>query len=111
MTSGQEARLEQALVERGTYEIDAIVGQPTWDTIDMVQHVGRDGQPHLYASKPPLFTTLVAAEYWLIYRFCGATLGDYPYEIGRAMLITINIIPLAAMFVLLGRLVDRFATR
>src|SRR3954468_1028441 len=100
----------RSLVEHGTYEIDAIVGQPTWDTIDMVQHAGRDGQPHLYASKPPLFTTLVAAEYWLINRFCGATLGDYPYEIGRAMLITINIIPLAAMFLLLGRLVDRFGT-
>ena len=28
----------RSLVEHGTYEIDAIVGQPTWDTIDMVQH-------------------------------------------------------------------------
>src|SRR3954453_10779633 len=35
----------RSLVERGTYEIDSIVGQPTWDTIDMVQHPGRDGQP------------------------------------------------------------------
>src|SRR5215213_11663899 len=31
----------RSLVERGTYEIDAIVGEPTWDTIDMVQHKGR----------------------------------------------------------------------
>ena len=48
----------RSLVERGTYEIDAIVGQPTWDTIDMVQHRGRDGKLHLYSSKPPLLATL-----------------------------------------------------
>ena len=37
----------RSLVEHGTYEIDEIVGQPTWDTIDMVQHAGRDGELHL----------------------------------------------------------------
>jgi hypothetical protein len=100
----------RSLVEHGTYEIDAIVGQPTWDTIDMVQHRGRDGQPHLYSSKPPLLATLLAGEYWLINRFGGATLRDYPYEIGRAMLITVNILPLGLMFVLLARLAERYGT-
>lgn len=100
----------RSLVERGTYEIDAIVGQPTWDTIDMVQHVGRDGKPHLYSSKPPLLATILAGGYWVIYQFGGATLRDYPYEIGRSMLLAINIIPLAFMFVLLGKLVERFGT-
>ena len=59
----------RSLVERGTYEIDAIVGEPTWDTIDMVQHRGRDGELHLYSSKPPLLATLLAGEYWAINRF------------------------------------------
>jgi hypothetical protein len=100
----------RSLVERGTYEIDAIVGQPTWDSIDMVQHLGRDGQPHLYSSKPPLLATLVAGEYWLINRFSGASLRDHPYEIGRAMLLTVNILPLILMYVLLAQLVERFGT-
>src|SRR3954453_6272141 len=100
----------RSLVERGTYEIDAIVGQPTWDTIDMVQHTGRDGQKHLYSSKPPLLATVLAGEYWLIYRFGGETLRDDPYEIGRAMLITVNILPMALMFVLLARLVEKYGT-
>src|SRR6476646_5235558 len=100
----------RSLVERGTYEIDEIVGQPTWDTIDMVQHKGRDGQLHLYSSKPPLLATLLAGEYWLIHEFGGATLRDYPYEIGRAMLLTVNILPMALMFVLLARLVEKFGT-
>jgi hypothetical protein len=100
----------RSLVEHGTYEIDAIVGQPTWDTIDMVQHRGRDGELHLYSSKPPLLATLLAGEYWLIHRLTGATLGDHPYEIGRVMLVTVNILPLILMYVLLGRLVERFGT-
>jgi hypothetical protein len=98
----------RALVERGTYEIDAIVGQPTWDSIDMVQHRGRDNQLHLYSSKPPLLATLLAGEYWLINRFSGATLGDEPYTIGRVMLFTVNILPLILMYVLLAKLVERF---
>lgn len=98
----------RSLVEHGTYEIDSIVGQPTWDTIDMVQHVGRDGQKHLYSSKPPLLATLLAGEYWLIHRITGATLGDHPYEIGRAMLVTANILPLVLMYVLIASLVERF---
>ncbi|MFO0789776.1 MAG: hypothetical protein U0805_09980 [Pirellulales bacterium] len=100
----------RSLVERGKYEIDDIVGQPTWDTIDMVQHRGRDGELHLYSSKPPLLATILAGEYWLINRFSGATLRDHPYEIGRTMLLVSNILPLGLMYVLLARLVDRFGT-
>jgi hypothetical protein len=100
----------RSLVERGTYEIDAIVGQPTWDTIDMVQHTGRDGKPHLYSSKPPLLATLLAGEYWLIHQFGGATLRDYPYEIGRAMVLSINVPAMMLMFVLLARLAERYGT-
>jgi hypothetical protein len=98
----------RALVEHGTYEIDNIVGQPTWDTIDMVQHRGRDGELHLYSSKPPLFATLVAGPYWLIHRATGWTLGDHPYEIGRGILVLVNILPMLIMFVAVAAVVDRF---
>ncbi len=100
----------RSLVERGTYEIDGLIGEPTWDTIDMVQHRGRDGELHLYSSKPPLLATLMAGEYWLINRFSGATLRDNPYEIGRIMLITFNILPLVLMYVLIAQLAERFGT-
>lgn len=100
----------RSLVERGTYEIDPIVYEPTWDTIDMVQHRGKDGQRHLYSSKPPLLATLMAGEYWLIHRLTGATLADYSYEIGRFMLLTFNILPLVLLYVLVARLVERFGT-
>ena len=100
----------RSLVEQGTYAIDDIVAQPGWDTIDMVKHVGRDGQPHLYSSKPPLLATLMAGEYWLIYHATGATLADHPFEIGRVLLVTFNVVPLVVYFFLLALLAERFGT-
>ena len=104
----------RALVEHGTYAIDEIVSQPNWDTIDMVKHdesgaaaPGPD-EGHLYSSKPPLLATLMAGEYWLIHHFTGATLAEHPYAIGRAIILTFNVVPLAIYFLLLARLVERF---
>ncbi|MBI3836400.1 MAG: hypothetical protein HY288_00520 [Planctomycetia bacterium] len=100
----------RSLVEQGTYAIDDIVAQRGWDTIDMVKHVGPDGKEHLYSSKPPLFATVMAGEYWLINRLTGATLASHPYEIGRFMLLAINVIPMLIYFVLLALLAERFGT-
>jgi hypothetical protein len=100
----------RALVEHGTYAIDDVVSQRGWDTIDMVKHQDADGQDHLYSSKPPLLATLLAGEYWVIHRLTGATLGDYPYEIGRFMLVTINVLPLLVYFYVLALLAERLGT-
>lgn len=94
----------RSLVELATYRIDEIVSQPNWDTIDMVKLP--DG--HLYSSKPPLLPTLLAGEYWVIHKLTGKTLGTHPYEIGRFMLWTINVLPLLAYFHVLARLIDRY---
>ena len=100
----------RSLVEQGTYAIDDIAAQPGWDTIDMVKHRASDGEPHLYSSKPPLLATIVAAQYWLIYRLTGATLAEYPYEVGRLMLITTNVLSMLVYFAVLALLIDRFGT-
>ena len=70
------------------YAIDKVIDRktsPGWDTIDKVRR-----NDHFYSSKPPLLSTLMAAEYWVIYHATGKSLGTHPYEIGRFMLITIN---------------------
>ena len=79
--------------------------RPGWDTIDLVQRNG-----HYYSSKPPLLSTLMAAEYWVIYHVTGKTLGTNPYEIGRFMLITINGTCLLLVFIFTARLVERLGT-
>lgn len=93
----------RALVEHGTYAIDAVTAEPGWDTIDMVKHDGR-----LYSSKPTLLPTLLAGEYWIIHRLTGATLGTHPYEIGRFMLATVNLTAVAVYLLALARLIDGY---
>ena len=97
----------RALVEHGTYEIDEVLDRNIWNTIDMVQHRGQDGELHLYSSKPPLLYTLLAGEYWLIHKATGMTLGSHPYVVGRMMLVTINVLPLMLMFFVIAKLAER----
>lgn len=98
----------RALVELGTYEIDELIDRNVWNTIDMVQHRGNDGELHLYSSKPTLLITLLAGEYWVIHKLSGMTLADHPYFVGRFMLFTVNVLPLAWMLVIVARLAERF---
>ncbi|MDZ4658605.1 MAG: hypothetical protein SH868_13595 [Bythopirellula sp.] len=98
----------RALVELGTYEIDSLIDRDVWNTIDMVQHSGDDGELHLYSSKPPLLITLLAGEYWVIHKLTGMTLAEHPYFVGRLMLFTVNILPLAWMLVIVAQLAERF---
>jgi hypothetical protein len=98
----------RALVEQRTYAIDEIIAEPNWDTIDMVKHADSDGIERLYSSKPPLLATLLAGPYWVIHRVTGWTLGDHPYEMGRFLLLIVNVVPMIVMFVLLAHLVERF---
>ncbi|MEE8453090.1 MAG: hypothetical protein V3R99_14285 [Thermoguttaceae bacterium] len=95
-------------VEGHPYSIDNVIDEPKWDTIDMVKHGGHLG--HLYSSKPPLFPTMLAGEYWLIHRATGMTLGTHPYWVGRFILITVNGTAMLVFFFLLARLVERYGT-
>ena len=97
----------RSLVELGTYEIDQLLDEPTWDSIDIVQHTGRDGEKHLYSSKPPLQATLIAGGYWVLHKLTGKTLGTHPYDLGRVLLIAVNVVPFAVMLVLIACMVER----
>jgi hypothetical protein len=99
------ALVEPAMrVPGAPYAIDRVIQQPGWDTIDMVK---KTDTGHLYSSKPPLLPTLLAAEYWVIYRLTGMSLGEHPFEIGRFMLATVNGACLLLYFLAMARLVER----
>ncbi len=97
----------RALVEQGRWEIDDVLDEPTWDTIDKVYHRGRDGEKHFYSSKPPLLVAMVAAEYAVVRWATGWSLADEPYAVGRLMLVTINVVPLIGMLLLVAATVER----
>jgi hypothetical protein len=87
-----------SLVEKGTYVID---GCP-WDTIDKVHREGHD-----YSSKPPLFPTLCAGEYWLIRKLTKWSIKDRTDLVCRTILFTWNIVPLVVLVGLTGQLIGR----
>ncbi|HBO42555.1 MAG TPA: hypothetical protein DD670_01190 [Planctomycetaceae bacterium] len=87
------------------YAIDRVTVQPGWDTIDMVKHDG-----HLYSSKPPLLSTLLAGPYWVVHKITGATLETHPYAIGRFLLITTNVVGWVIMLTLIAAMAERLGT-
>ena len=100
----------RALAETGSFEIDPLLDGNVWNTIDMVKHRARDGEMHLYSSKPPLLIVLLAGEYWLVNKAIGWTLADNPYEVGRLMLFTVQVLPMLLLLALVARWAERFGT-
>ncbi|MCE9546536.1 MAG: hypothetical protein K8T25_13600 [Planctomycetia bacterium] len=102
----------RALVEDHTFAIDQIVSDPkqarVWDTIDMVKHRDKNGDPHLYSSKPPLLSVLLAGPYWVIYHTTGLSLRDQPHVVVRIILLLVNVLPLVFYFWLLAGIVERY---
>jgi hypothetical protein len=98
----------RALVDQGTFAIDDVLDEHRWTTIDMVRHRGRDGELHLYSSKPPLVTVLLAGVYWIIKSVAGWTLAENPYEVVRLMLWLVNVVSLGLLVALVARWAERY---
>lgn len=105
-----------ALVDFGTYSIDDVLQRKTpvdpreWQTIDKVQHQDASGEWRFYSSKPVLYPTILAGQYWLIKNVTGATLADQPFYVGRVMLILTNVVPLVIAFFVIALMVERFGS-
>jgi len=101
----------RSLVELGTYEIDQLALQDTyWDSLDIVRHKNADGEDRFYSSKPPLMATIIAGEYWILHKLTGWTLGDHPFELGRIMLVTFNLLPLLVGWIVFAKIVEDWGT-
>ena len=70
------------LVENNTFVIDDVDRRRgklgNWGTIDKVYHSDRKGREHFYSSKPPLYTTIVAIQYWLLKQVTGLNIFEAP---------------------------------
>ncbi|WP_166820293.1 DUF2029 domain-containing protein [Thalassoroseus pseudoceratinae] len=92
-----------SLSERGTYQIDEIIQNDDWDTIDKVRHDG-----HFYSSKPPLLPTIVAGVYEAIRATTGWNLTDDTDRAARSVLVIVNLLPLLIGLTVLSRFITRY---
>ncbi len=98
-----------SLVDYGTFAIDPVIDGKNgqwWDTIDKVRHAGPDGLMHSYSSKPVLWPTLLAGQYWLIQKATGWTMENDLFNVVRLMLIINNVIGLGLLLWFLGRVAE-----
>ncbi len=105
----------RALGDHGTYQIDSIIrerdpesGRRIWHTIDRVRHRGWDGREHDYSSKPPLYPTLLAGEYYVLKHLTGATLAERPLLVVRSMVWFTNGLLLLAFWWAVARWLRRW---
>jgi hypothetical protein len=94
-------------LDDGTYDDRGIVAERGWKTVDVVMHpnTGR-----FYSSKPPLLSTVLAAEYWVLYHGLDWRMARDRLVVSRAILFSINWLPFLLYLALLARLVDRMGT-
>jgi hypothetical protein len=115
----------RALVDNGTYVIGyrdydtdthqyrdrGIVTEEGWQTSDKVLHPQLHGQTQWFlSSKPPLFPTLVAGEYWLLKHGFGWSITQQRMLVVRVGLLTWNAFPFLVYLVLLSRLLERWGS-
>src|SRR5262249_53921160 len=108
----------RALVDNGTYVIGkriypdgpngkpldtGIIADPGFKSLDVVLN---PETKEFYSSKPPLFATMVAGEYWLLKRAFGWDIVRDRWLVIPTIVLTINVLPFAVYLVLLARLLE-----
>jgi hypothetical protein len=112
----------RALVDDGTFVIgrrknhdakeppfqdEGIIFESGWEAVDKVMDpaTGR-----FYSTKPPLFATMLAAEYWVLQKAFGWQFNRDKWPIVVTILLTVNVLPFAAYLILLARLIEDHGT-
>jgi hypothetical protein len=95
-----------------TYRDEGIITEPQYKSLDIVLKPLPEGdlsgrQERLfYSSKPPLFATLLAGEYWLLKRTLVWDIVRDRWLVIPTILLTVNVLPLAIYLFLLARLIE-----
>ncbi len=91
-----------------TYKDTGIIFDPRYGTVDKVFDQKTNT---FYSSKPPLLTTILAGEYWILYHLGWSLDNDEDvWFIVSVILFTFYWLPLLVYLVLLARLLEEFGT-
>ncbi len=107
----------KALVEGGTYVVgrrenftsasdyrdSGVIFADGYQSLDKVMDPATG---EFYSSKPPLFPTLVAGEYWLLHNVCGLSIDRHRWWVVGVILLTFNALPFAVYLRLLAVLIE-----
>ena len=63
-----------------------------------------------FSTKPPLLTTYVAGQYWVLHHVFKKNIDDHKWEVVVPILLVTNVLPLVLALWLLSRLLERYGT-
>ena len=89
------------------YRDTGIAFEEGYRSVDFAKNPQTD---EFYSTKPPLFTTIVAGEYWLLNKALGWSFKERQdrWPLVCIILITFNVIPFVIVLVLLANLVEEY---
>ena len=94
------------------YRDDGIVADPQYKSLDIIlrpldaSDTGKSVSKEFYSTKPPLYATILAGEYWLLKKAFGWSIVKDRWLVIPTILITVNVIPFAIYLLLLARLIE-----
>ena len=91
------------------YRDEGIAFQDGYRSVDYVQNPKTH---EYYSSKPPLFSAMVAGEYWLLNKLLGWSLTESHdrWPVVCTILITVNVLPLIIFLRLLANLLEEYGS-
>ncbi|MFO0879633.1 MAG: hypothetical protein U0840_19990 [Gemmataceae bacterium] len=99
------AALAQAGYQARITADSGIIFEEGWQSVDKVLH---PSELQYYSTKPPLLSTLVAGEYWLLRKLFGWSIVEDRFLVIPVILLTTNVLGLLLYLALLARLAERF---
>ncbi len=111
----------RTLVEQGTYVVgkrenfrketgytdSGVIFDDEYKSLDKVMNP-ETGE--FYSSKPPLFSTALAGEYWVLHRLFGWDFERDRWPVACVILLTVNVLPFAFYLWLLAKLIDQWGS-
>ena len=89
------------------YKDDGILFRPLYRSLDVVMNPKTGA---FYSSKPPLYTVIVAGEYWILHHTLSWTIDGDRWPVTCTILITFNVLPLVLMLWLMSKLIEEYGT-
>ena len=112
----------ESLVHGGTYVVGTrkdfagtakpfgdrgIIFDPKTERILTLDVVMNPATGEFFSSKPPLFATLLAGEYWLLHELTGVDIRTDRWPVMCVILLTVNVLPFVLYLLLLAKLAER----
>ncbi len=85
------------------YQDEGIIFESGWEAVDKIMDP-KTGE--FYSTKPPLFSVMVASEYWVLKNLLGWQFNRDKWPIVVTVLLTVNVLPFAIYLILLARLIE-----